>query len=381
MSLKKEVIVLSDIEMGAGNLTDDFISDRLLAELIVELSNRPHPVDLIFNGDSFDFLKCPSFQTNQLVYHRHITEKVSLNKLNLIYHAHNKVFRALKKFCKTKKHRLIFTIGNHDMDLVYKGVQNKIKEYLGKPKNVYFKEKYRYKNIYVEHGQQYDFLTRINFDKLFLSYKGDTILNQSFVSFGIISRAMELKENHPFMERIFPRKQLLKLHRSAIKKITRRTVGYFLKSMLYYPIRYYYDPTYTYPRELFRELYLRLKNVHWDVDKVIPTFKRKKRRSLKQGKIFILGHIHEKHIEDHKGVVIVHPGSWRDEYDLDMNTRKLTSRLKRYVQVLVTDEGTEYQVIDVPVDRSFFNFDKVIKNEVKYVMLAAKEERFTTALV
>ena len=103
MPLEREIISLGDVEMGAGNLTDDFISDRLLAELIIELCKRPHEIDLVFNGDTFDFLKCPYFKVNQLSYPRHITEDISLNKLNLIYHAHNKVFRALKKFFKNKK--------------------------------------------------------------------------------------------------------------------------------------------------------------------------------------------------------------------------------------------------------------------------------------
>ena len=381
MPLEKEIISLGDIEMGAGNLTDDFISDKALAELISELSKRPHLVDLIFNGDTFDFLKSPYFKTNQLTYPRHITAEISLNKLNLIYHAHNKVFRAMKKFSQNKKNKLIFNIGNHDPDLLYPQVQKRIKDILGNPKNVFFKKVYRYKNIHIEHGQQYDFLTKINYDKLFLSYKGDSILNLSFISFGLISRIMHMKEEHPFLERIFPRPDLLKLHRRVVKRLTRRTVTYFLKSVLYYPLRYYYDPTYTYPRELFRELYIRLKNIHWDVDKVIPTFKRKKKRSFKKDKIFVLGHVHDKHLEDKGGVVLIHPGAWRDEYDLDVNTRKLTPRPKRYVQILITDVGTDYQIIEIPTKRSVLNFDKVIKDEFKHVKLAAKEEKFNPALI
>lgn len=381
MPLEREIISLGDVEMGAGNLTDDFISDRLLAELIIELCKRPHAIDLVFNGDTFDFLKCPYFKVNQLSYPRHITEDISLNKLNLIYHAHNKVFRALKKFCKNKKNRLFFTIGNHDTDLVYKGVQKKIKELLGNSKNIHFKIVYRYKNVYIEHGQQYDFLTKINFDKLFLNYRGKEILNQSFISFGLISRFMHMKEEHPFLERIFPRKELLKLQRRLIKRLTRRTVSYFIKSMLYYPLRYFYDPTYTYPRELFRELYIRLKNIHWDVDKVVPTFKRKKKKSFRKDRIFVLGHIHEKFVEDKGHVALIHPGSWRDEYDLDPVTRKLIPRPKRYVQILVTDVGTDYQMIEIPVKRTVLDFDKVLENEHKYLKLAAKEEKFHPALI
>ena len=100
--IQKEIIVLGDIEMGAGNLTDDFISDNALFELISELKERPHPVDLILNGDIFDFLKCPYFKQNQLVYTRHVTEDISLSKLNLIYKAHERVFYALKRFVRNK---------------------------------------------------------------------------------------------------------------------------------------------------------------------------------------------------------------------------------------------------------------------------------------
>jgi|GEM_PF-4842695 len=73
--LHKEIIVLGDIEMGGGTLTDDFISDAPLSELILELCQRPHPVDLILNGDTFDFLKCPYQKYGRLVYTRHITAR------------------------------------------------------------------------------------------------------------------------------------------------------------------------------------------------------------------------------------------------------------------------------------------------------------------
>ena len=51
---------MGDIEMGAGNLTDDFISDKSLSNVILEQSRKDHPVALVLNGDTFDFLKCPS---------------------------------------------------------------------------------------------------------------------------------------------------------------------------------------------------------------------------------------------------------------------------------------------------------------------------------
>ena len=110
-------------------------------------------------------------------------------------------------------------------------------------------------------------------------------------------------------------------------------------------------------------------------------FKRKKKHSFKKDRIFVLGHIHEKFVEDKDNIALIHPGSWRDEYDLDVDTRKLIPRPKRYVQILITDVGTDYQIIEIPTNRTNLNFDKVINNELKHVKLVAKEEKFHPALI
>ena len=75
--MKKQILIFGDIEMGAGNLTDDFISDKTLSRLILEFARRDHPIDLVLNGDIFDFLKAPS-QLCPTLYPRHITKDVSL---------------------------------------------------------------------------------------------------------------------------------------------------------------------------------------------------------------------------------------------------------------------------------------------------------------
>ncbi len=379
--MKKEVIVLGDIEMGAGNLTDDFISDKYLSELILELSRRKHPVDLVLNGDTLDFLKCPYFEKNKLIYPRHITKKISLSKLNLIYQAHEKVFQALKRFVGKSENKLFFIFGNHDFDLIYKPVQTKIRKLLNSKKNVYFHLTYRYDGVYAEHGQQYDFLNKINFKKLFLTYEKKSILNLPFVSFGLISRFMTLKEKYPFMERISPRINLFTFHKAINKEVTFKTINYVIKSLIYYPFRHYSDPTYFFPKTFLGEAYRRWKNITWDVEEIIPVFKRKKKRSLKKNKIYILGHIHEKVVEDKDGIVIIHPGSWRDEYDLNIENRTLTPRPKRYVQIIISGDNTNYKLVEVPIKRATLNLDKVIENEFGFIKKVAKEEGFKSRLI
>ncbi len=376
--IDKEIIILGDVEMGAGNLTDDFISDKTLSNLIIELSKKPHSVDLVFNGDTFDFLKCPYFINGKITYPRHITKEISLAKLKLIHQAHQPVFTALKKFLKSSiDNNVYFVLGNHDHDLVYKSVQNEIKQILNNKEQVRFPGlTYRYGQVYAEHGHQYDFLNKISLKHSFLTYENKKILNIPWVSFGLISKFMQMKEIHPFMERTFPRPALFSNHDKLFKKMTFNSASYFLKSMLYYPFKYRHDPTYTYPKELLREFYRRLKNVHWDVDQIVHKFKRKKKRLIRKNRIHVLGHIHEKYLEDKEGTVIIHPGSWRDEYDFHPQTRKLIPRPKRYVQVIVSNDSLKYQLVELPLERNDFDFDQVMSNELEHIKQSAQEEKY-----
>lgn len=372
--IQKRIIVLGDIEMGAGNLTDDFIADRKLSTLILGLARRRHPIDLVLNGDTFDFLKCPSQLQPHTTYPRHITTEISLMKLQLIHDAHKPVFEALAAFVRSPNKNIYFILGNHDHDLVYPAVQEKIKALLHNSQRINFPGlKYTESGVYVEHGQQYDFLFKVNFNQLFSNYEGQSILKLPFVSLGLISRFMKFKEENPFIERIFPRPALFTHHQVIAKKMNINTASYFLKSLLYYPFRFYSDPTYTFPTGLLREFYHRLRTVHWEVDNITNIFLQK--RKIKK-EIIVLGHIHEKMIAKGRKRVIIHPGSWRDEYDFNPLTRELVPRRKRYVNIKIIHDRPQYEIIDLPQNRNILYFDEVIKDELKYVELAAKEEGY-----
>ncbi len=374
MANNKQIIVLGDIELGAGNLTDDFISDKALSELILSLSQKEGEIDLVLNGDTFDFLKCPS-QLNPTHYPRHITTEISVQKLKLIYSAHQPIFEAWKQFVAQPGKKIFFILGNHDQDLIYPEVQKEIERLLGSSERVIFPGiKYEQPGLHVEHGHQYDFLFSVNFENLFLKHKGQSILNFPFVTFGLISTYMTMKEEHPFLERIFPRPELLTHHRVVARQFSRHTFGYFFKSLIYYPFRFYSDPTYSFPRNMFRELYTRIRTFHWDVDNITALFMKK---SPDRQHLVVLGHIHEKRIAHSKNQVIIHPGSWRDEYDFNAKTRELVPRQKRYVHITGTGDELEYMIIDVPHTRRILYFDEVIKDEFKHIAMAAAAEGFS----
>ncbi len=376
--MTKQIIVLGDIEMGGGTLTDDFISDKPLAALILKLSRCKNPEDLILNGDTFDFLKCPHI-TNEghKTYPRHITEQVSVDKLKLIYTAHKRVFNALRVYVKNNKHRLFFIYGNHDPDLVYPRVQQEICGLLGKKQNILFKMSYKQHGIHVEHGHQYDLVSRMNFQELLLNYKGISILNVSWISLGIISDFLTLKEEHPFIERVKPWPVMFSLYNLIVKKLSWHSIKFLSKNLLYYPFRYYTDPTYDIPRTLLRELYYRLKNFNWEVEDVISSFKKTKTSYLPKNKLYVLGHVHKRYVEEHPAWTIIQPDSWRDEYILNPKKRLLYPKKKHFVKINVEENGRiVWKLIPWPVKRNILDFDRVIKDEVAAIRLAAKEEGY-----
>ncbi len=374
--MEREIIILGDIELGGGTLTDDFISDKKLSHLISNLTKRKHPLDLVLNGDTFDFLKCPYIAGDTRSYPRHITKEISLSKLGLIYHAHLKVFEALKQFVRASHNRLYFIIGNHDHDLFFPAVQQKISEYLGCKKNIFFRLQYHFKQIYAEHGQQYDYLNKMKPEQPFHTYEGKQILNIPWLSFGLISNFMFLKEEHPFLERIKPIPIMFSHHRLVVKKLSWKSVKYVLLSILYFPIRHYYDPTYNFPKELLKELYRRIKQVHWEVDAIVDKFKWKRKRLIQNNKILVLGHVHEKYVEERGGKVIIHPSTWRDEYLLDDKTKVLQPLPKRYVKIEIAGEDSlKWELVEIPPRKRTFNFEDVAKDEIAFIKKAAEQER------
>jgi UDP-2,3-diacylglucosamine pyrophosphatase LpxH len=126
-------------------------------------------VELILNGDIFDFDSCtmqphePTFYVTWLERKRglHPQEEKSRFKITTILDAHAVWVRALSDFIR-KGNRVIFTIGNHDLELHFEAVQEAILEALrlnkDQQKNVRFNEWFYISNgdTLIEHGNQYD---------------------------------------------------------------------------------------------------------------------------------------------------------------------------------------------------------------------------------
>ena len=145
---------------------DDQFNDFLQ---MIHQKSRGETVELILNGDIFDFDSVtgipdsPAYGVSWLERKRGLNPEgaKSLYKINRILDHHPEWVKALKWFVR-KGHRIIFIIGNHDLELHYYEVQEAVCSRLELSEDlkdhVQFNEWFYISNedTLIEHGNQYD---------------------------------------------------------------------------------------------------------------------------------------------------------------------------------------------------------------------------------
>jgi len=176
---KKAKVIISDLHLGAGrfdegNLLEDFHSDdafaRFLHQLTAESQQQGIELEIIVAGDMFEFLQVPSVPpqrfdpvaTYPVELYASSAERDSARKIELIIAGHPRFFAALCEFIQASWPRHVLTIikGNHDVDLHWLAVQDRIRAALGatqaRASCLTFEERrIAREGIYVEHGHQY----------------------------------------------------------------------------------------------------------------------------------------------------------------------------------------------------------------------------------
>lgn len=187
----KDLIIVSDLHLGEGRKdkkryapTEDFFYDedfaRFLEHIDTLYDHNPDSVALVFNGDVFDFLTVTAIPSKKLAQklNLHISRaemRFGLNptilksvfKLNVIAKGHPIFFEALSKFVAAG-FCVDFTRGNHDLELYFKEVQQRLIEILASvdggatlaqlDKQVRFHQLFYREpgRVHIEHGHQYD---------------------------------------------------------------------------------------------------------------------------------------------------------------------------------------------------------------------------------
>ena len=151
--------------------TELFFFDSEFERLLQEIEEKANgePVELIFAGDTFDFDSViglpedPPYRITSIEKTRglHAQEPKSIFKMNRILEDHEIWVKALREFIQ-RGNRVVFIIGNHDLELHFKFVKSTFRDHLNLSeednKRVRFADWFYISNedTLVEHGNQYD---------------------------------------------------------------------------------------------------------------------------------------------------------------------------------------------------------------------------------
>jgi UDP-2,3-diacylglucosamine pyrophosphatase LpxH len=164
------ILVVSDLHLAHGQqpfegFTEqqqrawkEFLQVASPGGILVE-ERADETVELVINGDCFDFLAAAPLR-----HDRTRTVAQALEKLEQIIAAHGTFFETLAQFLRQPQRRVTFVPGNHDIELLFPAVQQRLRQAVGWPaaseERLRFWPRARYEplsTIAIEHGNLYDF--------------------------------------------------------------------------------------------------------------------------------------------------------------------------------------------------------------------------------
>ena len=326
------IVVMSDIEIGAGGVTDDYPQSEALGQLIQKYNAAPYadiPLDLVFNGDTFDLLKVAVDGD----YPRHVTAKVALAKLARVQAAHPPFFDALKVFLQHQAARrsVHFTVGNHDPEVLFVSVQDAIRERLDCADRVHFPGfGLAIGDVWIEHGAQADPLFAMDERRVFVNHHGQRLLNLPWGSVGIIDVALPMHAELHHLDRLKPREHVLNL----MPEFKQLVVGSYWR----YWTRDYWrqfagDPTRHVSWTMVKEIAYRFASK--DADVRIAEHYRRLVAADPRFRVRIVGHEHEAGWWSYGNRKLLRTGAFRNEFMIRDHDDKIEHISPVYAEVLM----------------------------------------------
>lgn len=223
--LDKVKVILSDCHLSAGrvfegrlNPHEDFRFDEEMCQLFEffstgkygEVDGIPVEVELILAGDYLDYLNVPL----RGEFEDAVTEELSLYKTEKIIEGHPRVMRGLKKFASLPGKKITYLIGNHDADLFFPKVRERLtrewdpegKFPSEKVKVIGDQDRITYEDIGVEvrHGQQFEAASELNFKEPLIETRKGTYLNLPWGSVYILKIINRMKWEREYLDKVRP---------------------------------------------------------------------------------------------------------------------------------------------------------------------------------
>ncbi len=217
--MKKIKLVVSDFHLGNGryrpdgtvNQLEDFSYDEEFIEFVQHYADSgqeqfDNDVELIINGDFFNMIQLMPEEQELGV----LTEHDALAKVEAILAGHRDIFGALRSFNAGPHRRIVFILGNHDPQLLWKGVQEILRRTI-QGEVVFVDDAYRFDGVHIEHGHQLEPIFKMRKDRYFLT-RGfpEPVLNLPWGVFFVKDYLYRLKRRRPYMDKVTPYRLFLR---------------------------------------------------------------------------------------------------------------------------------------------------------------------------
>ncbi len=339
--MKAIKLIVSDFHLGKGkylpsgqiNTLEEFWADKSFSEFLIYYSSGEYAgieIELVFNGDIFDFLQVDYKGENITT----LTENIDLHKFQNIIDGHPLFFSSLKNFCSNTNCKVSYIIGNHDQSMLWPKVQRLFNQSINHPvkyKNI----AYITNGIHIEHGHMYEAMNRSNPKKFFIKKNMPTpILNLSLGSIFFVDFVLNIKKIYPPIDKVrpFDRMILLSFFNKPIFmfKTTAKLLAWIIKVS-----------TGLLPKR-FSIIYI-IKNAF--VNSVFPSFTESAKKILKRPQIHsvIFGHTHiYQYRQFSKDKEYFNTGTWTELTSLDFEKLGKVTKMV-YVLLDKKDEASRFR--------------------------------------
>lgn len=338
--LIKAKIILSDLHLSDGpflasgekNSRESFLYGKQLCNLIDYFSSGKYgtgvPVELVLNGDIFDFLNI-NYKKIRLDFS---SEKISVYKIKKILSGHKKVISKLHEFVNKDDKTITYIIGNHDADFFFSKVRDcfinavtqndiKLKE---KVKIIYNQTSYTLDgNIQIVHGHQSEAMHTFNYEEpIVVDDKKRKILKLPWGSLFVMNVVYYFKKDRNHIDKIHPISLYLLLNLFFDPfftiKIVMATIFYYIRTRIsLFKIRS--NPI----KDFFIKIGQFFKNIKLDFQ-LLTDGESAGREILKNNPetfAVIMGHTHKaKEVVYPDGRMYVNTGTWIKSISLDLNS-------------------------------------------------------------
>lgn len=222
---RKIKLVTSDMHLSAGRFIDgvqnpheDFYFDHEFIEFLEFFSSGNYgdgcEVELILNGDVLDFLNVPISGEFPDV----VTEDVAIEKLYAILKGHQEVLEAMQAFVAKPGKRILYNVGNHDLDLFFPKVRELFCRAVGgtnwTPEKVWVNVEHEFidypEGMRIYHGNQFEAVHTTNYQQPFITENlPEPILYLPWGSLYVIKIINRLKWERDYVDKVKPAKLFL----------------------------------------------------------------------------------------------------------------------------------------------------------------------------